>query len=107
MIIELTKENFDREVLDARIPAMVDFWAAWCGPCRMIMSIIDELSVEYEGRVKIGKLNVDENRDIAIKYEIMSIPTLKFFKEGKVVDEIVGLVSKDVLKKKLEGMIGV
>ncbi|MEW6681023.1 MAG: thioredoxin [bacterium] len=105
MAIELTETNFKKEILEAEIPAMVDFWASWCGPCRMLAPVIDELAKEYEGKVKIGKLNVDKNRDVAIKYEIISIPCLKFFKNGKMVDEVVGVANKNVLKKKLDEII--
>ncbi|MEW6482774.1 MAG: thioredoxin [bacterium] len=105
MAIELTDENFKKEVLEAEIPVVVDFWAPWCGPCRMLASVIDELAEEYKEKVKIGKLNVDENRNIAIEYGVMSIPTLKFFNKGQIVNEIIGVVNKDVLKKKLDKLI--
>ncbi|MEW6679556.1 MAG: thioredoxin [bacterium] len=105
MAIELTDENFKKEVLEAEIPVVVDFWAPWCGPCRMFAPVIDEVAEEYKEKVKIGKLNVDENRNIAIEYGVMSIPTLKFFNKGQIVNEIIGVVNKDVLKKKLDKLI--
>ncbi|MEW6006629.1 MAG: thioredoxin [bacterium] len=105
MAIELTDENFKKEVLEAEIPVVVDFWAPWCGPCRMLAPTIDELAEEYKEKVKIGKLNVDENRNVAIEYGIMSIPTLKFFNKGHVVNEIIGVVNKDVLKKNIDKLI--
>lgn len=84
---------------------MVDFWAAWCGPCQMIAPTIDELAVEYAGKLKVGKLNTDENPDIAGKYQIMGIPTLLFFKDGKLVDKIVGAASKKQFKQKIDSIL--
>jgi thioredoxin 1 len=103
-IVILTDANFNSEVLNSEIPVVVDFWAAWCPPCLMIAPIIEELAKEYEGKVKIAKLNVDENPAKATEYRVMSIPNLKFFKEGKVVDEIIGAVPKDQIKKKIENI---
>ncbi|MEW6103036.1 MAG: thioredoxin [bacterium] len=105
MAIELTDGNFKKEVLECESPALVDFWAPWCGPCKMMGPIIDELAEEYKGKVKIGKLNVDENRNIAVEYGIMSIPTLKFFDKGRIVNEIIGVVDKNVLKKAINKLI--
>lgn len=84
---------------------MVDFWAAWCGPCQMIAPTIDELAVEYAGKLKVYKLNTDENPDIAGKYQIMGIPTLLFFKDGKLVDKIVGAASKKQFKQKIDSIL--
>jgi len=86
--------NFQTEALQSDLPVVVDFWAAWCGPCRMIAPIIEELANEYEGKVKVGKLDVDDNQQTAINYGVRSIPTVLFFKGGKVVDTIVGAVPK-------------
>ena len=102
MAIELRDQNFDQEVIKNNLPVLVDFWAPWCGPCQMMGPIIDELSKELEGKVKVGKVNVDENQDISSKYEIMSIPALKVFKGGKVVKEFVGVQNKMILKGELE-----
>lgn len=105
-IIELTTASWDREVLQASGLVMVDFWAVWCGPCRMIAPTVEELAKEYAGRVKVGKLNTDENPDIASKYKIMGIPTIMFFKDGQKVDQIVGAVPKPQLKAKLDALLG-
>jgi len=100
----LTDQNFDEEVLKSNIPVMVDFWAAWCQPCKMVSPIIDELAKEYEGKVKIGKLNVDEN-SVAGNYNVMSIPTLMIFKDGKPVKSVIGAKPKDDFKKALDEVI--
>lgn len=105
MTQHFTDDNFATEVLQSKIPVLVDFFAEWCGPCKMMAPAIDELAVEYEGKVKIGKMNVDENPQISEKFGIQSIPTLLFFKNGEVVDTTVGVKSKDVLMEKLEGLL--
>jgi thioredoxin 1 len=97
-IISLTKENFAQEVLQSPLPVLVDFWAEWCGPCKMIAPILDELAEEYDGRVKIGKVNIDEQQAVAAEYGIRAIPTLLLFHKGQVADQIVGLHSKRDLK---------
>ncbi len=97
-ILTLTQENFAQEVLQSPKPFLVDFWAEWCGPCKMLGPILDELASEYEGRVRIGKVNIDEFQELAAQYGIHSIPTLLLFKEGQVSDQIVGLRSKKDLK---------
>lgn len=101
--ITLTSSNFEAEVLNSTLPVLVDFWAVWCGPCRTIAPIIEELAKEYEGKIKVGKVNVDENNDLASQYGIMSIPTIKFFKDGKIAGEVIGAAPKtqfeDVIKK--------
>jgi thioredoxin 1 len=89
-VITLTADNFDDEVLKSDKPVVVDFWAAWCGPCRMVSPIIDELAADYAGKIKVGKVNVDEQRSIAERYRIMSIPTIYLFKNGQPVDKIIG-----------------
>ena len=100
----LTDQNFEEEVLKSEIPVMVDFWAAWCQPCKMVSPIIDELAKEYEGKVKIGKLNVDEN-SVAGNYNVMSIPTLMIFKDGKPVKSVIGAKPKDDFKRALDEVI--
>lgn len=103
--IEFTDQNFSTEVLQSDKPVMIDFWAVWCGPCKMIAPFIEELANEYEGKAKVGKLDVDNNQESAIKYGVRSIPTVLIFKGGKVVDTIIGAVSKVQLKQKLEAVI--
>lgn len=94
-MINLTNENFEKEVMSSKKPILVDFWASWCGPCQMIAPIVEEISNELSERIEVGKLNVDEQPEIAIKYDVMSIPTLILFKDGKVVNTIIGYHSKD------------
>lgn len=96
-IITLNEENFKAEVLEAQVPVLVDFWAVWCGPCRMIAPLVEELAEEYKERMKVGKLNVDDYQGLAAEYGIMSIPTLLLFKNGQVVTRMVGYQSKDKL----------
>ncbi len=100
-IMEVTDANFQSEVLDADLPVIVDFWAAWCGPCRMVGPLIEEIAKDYEGKVKVAKLNVDENRDTATKYGIMSIPTILLFKDGAVSKQVVGAMPKTALVSEL------
>ena len=97
MALEFTYDNFQEEVLDADQPVLVDFWAEWCGPCRALGPVIEELSGEYEGKAKIGKLDIDNNRDAAIKYGIQSIPSIIIFKDGEVINKFVGISPKDEL----------
>ena len=104
-VVEATTETWDREVLNAQGLVMVDFWAVWCGPCRMIAPTIEELAKEYAGKVKVVKLNTDENPDIASRYKIMGIPTIMFFKNGQKVDQIVGAVPKSHLKSKIDALL--
>lgn len=102
MATNVTEENFQSEVIDSDKPVLVDFWAEWCGPCKMIGPILDQLSGEIEGQAKIAKVNVDNARDLAVKYNVRSIPLLLFFKNGEVKDQIVGAnVTKEQLKAKL------
>jgi thioredoxin 1 len=100
--ITFTDDNFAAEVLQSDKPVLVDFWAVWCGPCKTIAPIVEELAGEFEGKAKVGKLDVDNNQESAIKYGVRSIPTVLIFKGGKVVDTIIGAVPKDKLKQKLE-----
>lgn len=100
--IKLNESNFKNEVLDSQVPVLVDFWAVWCGPCKIIGPIVEELSQDYQGKLKIGKVNVDENNALASQYGVMSIPTLKIFKAGKVVGEIVGAAPKEILKTEID-----
>ena len=101
-IVTLTDSNFAQEVLKSTTPVLVDFWAEWCGPCKMVAPILDELASEYDGKVKIGKVNIDEFQGLATQYGIRAIPTLLLFKDGQVADQIVGLRSKRDFKVKLD-----
>lgn len=94
-VIKLTSENFENEVIKSEIPVLVDFWAEWCGPCKMQSPIIDDLANSMDGKIKICKINVDEETDIATRYNVMSIPTLMFFKNGAIINTAVGLHSKE------------
>jgi thioredoxin 1 len=105
MAIEFTDANFQQEVLDSNIPVLVDFWAVWCGPCKMIAPFVEELSKEYEGKVKVGKVDVDNNPNTSMTYGIRSIPTLLIFKDGKIVDQIVGAVPKQAMAQKLDAQL--
>ena len=105
MAIEITDSNFEEVVLKSDKPVLVDFWAEWCGPCRMVGPVVEELANEYEGKAIIGKLDVDSNPKIATEFGIMSIPALLFFKDGKVVDKQVGAVPKHVLANKLNAQL--
>jgi thioredoxin 1 len=105
---EVDKTNFEQEVLQSDIPVMVDFWAPWCVPCRVIAPIVERLAEQYAGRLKVAKLNVDENHELAIRYQVMSIPTLIFFKNGQVIDRIIGVPREPerVIVQKIEEVIG-
>ena len=96
--INLTNQNFEEEVLKSDLPVLVDFFATWCGPCKMIAPIIVEIAERYEGKVKVGKVNVDDENELAMKYQILSIPTLVLFKEGKVANTKIGLCSKSEIE---------
>src|SRR5713226_5677745 len=99
---EVTEQTFDSEVLKSNVPVLVDFWAVWCGPCKMIAPIVEDLAGEYAGRLKVLKLDVDENGGVAAKYNVMSIPTLGLFNKGELVERIVGYMPKEQLKKRID-----
>jgi thioredoxin 1 len=101
----VTDANFESEVVNGGAAVVVDFWAEWCGPCRMIGPVLDELAAEYKGRIKVAKVNVDENPVTAGKFGVRSIPTLLFFKDGKVVDQVIGVVHKSQLQKKFDAIL--
>lgn len=105
MEITLTDQSFDEEVKQSEVPVLVDFWAPWCGPCQMMAPIIEDLAKEVEGKAKVCKLDVDENPQKAVEYGIMSIPSLKIFKAGKVAREFTGVQSKEALKSELESLM--
>jgi thioredoxin 1 len=104
-MIHLTDTNFKDEVLKADLPVLVDISAAWCGPCKMVTPILEDLSKDYAGKVKIGKLDVDENPGIPGNYGIMSVPTLLFFKQGEIIDQVVGALNKQQLKNKIDQVL--
>lgn len=102
LIVNLTQENFAAQVLQSQSPVLVDFWAEWCGPCKMIAPVLDELADEYDGRARIGKVNIDEQQGLAAEYGVRAIPTLLLFHKGQVADQIVGARSKRDLKASLD-----
>ncbi len=95
--IEITDQNFQKEVLDSDTPVLVDFWAVWCGPCKMVAPVVEEIAREFDGKLKVGKLDVDNNPEVSMKFGIRSIPTLMVFKGGKVVEQIIGAMPKRTL----------
>ena len=104
-LVEITEKNFEAEVISSNIPVLIDFWAVWCAPCKLIAPIVEELSVEYAGKLKVGKCDVDSNQSIAIRYGIRSIPTLLIFKNGEVVQQIIGALPKNTIKSKVEEIL--
>lgn len=105
-LLEFTDDNFDTEVLQAGEPVLVDFWAPWCGPCRMLTPVVEELADEFAGKVKVGKLNTDDNQKIAASYAITNIPTVMLFKNGEMVDKIVGVPPKEQFVNLLTTAVG-
>ncbi len=103
--LQVTDNSFDKEILQAEIPSLVDFWAAWCGPCRAVAPVVEELAQYYQGKVKVAKMNVDENPKTPQKYGIRAIPTLIIFKGGQVVDQITGAVSRNVIETALKKVL--
>lgn len=100
--VTLTNENFEEEVINSTIPVLVDFWASWCGPCRMLSPVISEIAEEFDGKIKVGKINVDEEGELSIKFNVASIPTLILFNNGKVVKKQIGFMNKSQLIKEFE-----
>ena len=105
-VVEFSEANFEQEVTKSSLPVLVDLWAAWCGPCRLIAPIVEELAGTYQGKMKIGKLNVDDHPQVAGRFRIMNIPTLLLFKSGQEVDRIVGVVPKEELTRRIERVLG-
>ncbi len=101
-LIHLTDNNFKKEVLESDLPVLVDFWAPWCGPCKMLSPLVEESAKEFDKKLKVAKVNVDESPQAATKYGVMSIPTLIFFKRGKIMNQVVGALSRQELKKKIQ-----
>ncbi len=105
-IIEISDSNFESEVVNSDVPVLVDFWAPWCGPCRAIAPLVEEISSSYAGKIKVGKMNVDENQSTTMKFGIRSIPTLIMFKGGEAVDQIIGAVPKGEIERVVEKSLG-
>jgi len=104
-VVVITEANFQEQVLNSPVPVLVDFWAQWCGPCRMLGPLVDELADEYQGKAKVGKVDIDANQQLAMEYKITAVPTLLVFKQGQVNDVLVGLKSKRDLKSSLDKAI--
>ena len=104
-VLHLTEENFDTEVLKSDVPVLVDFWAEWCGPCKMMNPVIEDVAKDFDGRFKVAKVNVDDAQDLAAQFNIMSIPTLLLFKGGQPVEQMIGAMSKDQLIERIKGKL--
>lgn len=104
-MVQIKSEQFQKEVLESNVPVLVDFSATWCGPCQMMGPVLEQLSAEYEGKAKVLKVDVDESADLAMKYQVMSVPNMIFFKGGQKVDAVVGAVPANFLKEKLDGLL--
>lgn len=102
MEVELNEENFDQEVMNSPLPVLIDFWAEWCGPCKVLSPLVAQLSDEYAGKLKVGTVDVDANNNLAMRYNVMSIPTLKFFKNGQQVGEIVGAAPRPMIEAEIK-----
>ena len=105
MVTDVTDQDFEQEVIKSTLPVLVDLWAPWCGPCRMVAPVVEKLAEKYNGRFKFCRLNVDENPQIAAKYRVMSIPTLMFFKGGSAVDTVIGAVPEQALQPKIDALL--
>ena len=104
-LLNLNKDNFEKEVLNSSVPVIVDFWATWCMPCKMIAPVVEEISREYAGKCKVAKLNIDDAMELATKFGVMNIPTIIFFKSGSEFSRVVGVVSKDIITEKINEML--
>ena len=104
-LLEVSQDTFEKEVLQSNIPVLVDLWAPWCGPCVAITTTVEEIAVEYEGKLKVVKVNIDKNPMVAVNFQVMSIPTLLIFKDGKVDAQLIGLVGKDKIERKFKSLI--
>jgi thioredoxin 1 len=103
--MEINEKNFEDEVLKSDLPVLVDFWAPWCGPCQMLTPILEDVANDYEGKIRVVKVNIQENENLASQYGIMAIPNLKIFKNGQVIDEIIGLQPKEAIGEKIEAVL--
>lgn len=104
-MLQIKSDKFQKEVLESKVPVLVDFSATWCGPCKMMGPVLEQLSAEYEGKAKVFKVDIDESMDLAQKYQIMSVPNMLFFKDGKPIDAVVGVTPPTVLKQKLDSIV--
>lgn len=103
--LEVNEQNFEQEVVNSDVPVLLDFWAPWCGPCKMLMPVVEELAKEYDGKIKVGKVNTDENMSLSSRFQITSIPCLIIFKSGKAINKMVGFRPKNDIKKEIENVL--